>query len=316
MLYPIVYAFVCRGPEILIQRRSTRKDISPGLLAESAGGHVTVGESLAQAVTRETREELGISCSDRDFELVGTRLSNVNGWTNYLAVYRLEYSETAFGPISIDRSEVDSVRWWRWDEVLLRSTNTPREFSQMFAHTFREFAQRLWPAEYNAAYGLQGEIRLSGGMTLAAAKVEEERIDGYPERNVDPLLRCSLRAYAGNPCATEIADLYITPHSQSISFALLALGDGATAVSQQGSHNPPIPGQLFGISPDSGERERDGSLSCKRPVVIVAEFSATSTQEPVYPVETPAPVVLERSYTAVLSSPPTQFQTEADLAQP
>jgi len=51
--------------EILMQRRSLKKPISPGLLTVTVGGHLWAGEDDYSCLKRESREEMGI-CIDID----------------------------------------------------------------------------------------------------------------------------------------------------------------------------------------------------------------------------------------------------------
>lgn len=46
--------------QILLQKRSKDKDVSPGLYTFSASGHISKGETYQQAAQRELQEELGI----------------------------------------------------------------------------------------------------------------------------------------------------------------------------------------------------------------------------------------------------------------
>ena len=46
--------------EILMQRRSRKKSISPGLLTVSVGGHLRTGEDEYYCMKREMREEMGM----------------------------------------------------------------------------------------------------------------------------------------------------------------------------------------------------------------------------------------------------------------
>lgn len=46
--------------EILMQRRSLKKSISPGLLTVSAGGHLRTGEDDYACMKREMQEEMGV----------------------------------------------------------------------------------------------------------------------------------------------------------------------------------------------------------------------------------------------------------------
>lgn len=66
-LHPVVHLHVIDAEgRIYLQKRSMRKDIAPGRWDTSVGGHVDFGESLADAVVREAREELGLHIDPED----------------------------------------------------------------------------------------------------------------------------------------------------------------------------------------------------------------------------------------------------------
>ena len=62
LLHPVVHlhVFNSRG-EVYLQKRPEWKDIQPGKWDTSVGGHIDYGETPEQALTREVREELGIT---------------------------------------------------------------------------------------------------------------------------------------------------------------------------------------------------------------------------------------------------------------
>ena len=62
LLHPVVHlhVFNSRG-ELYLQKRPIWKDIQPGLWDTAVGGHVDYGETIAEALRREVREELGIT---------------------------------------------------------------------------------------------------------------------------------------------------------------------------------------------------------------------------------------------------------------
>lgn len=112
LLHPVVHLhlFNTRG-ELYLQKRPTWKDIQPGLWDTAAGGHVDWGEQVDDALRREVREELDVTCftpqriavyefrSERERELVH--------------VYRTVYD----GPV-VPSDELDGGRFWRRDELL------------------------------------------------------------------------------------------------------------------------------------------------------------------------------------------------------
>ena len=88
-----------------------RKRIQPGKWDTAVGGHVSYGESITEALFRESSEELGLS----EFNPI------------YIETYLFE-SEIEKEMVNIfaavgsyelipDRDEVDEGRWWPVDEI-------------------------------------------------------------------------------------------------------------------------------------------------------------------------------------------------------
>lgn len=68
LLHPVVHLHVFNSNgELYLQKRSMNKDIQPGKWDTAVGGHVDFGESVVDALFRESREELDLV----DFEPVG-----------------------------------------------------------------------------------------------------------------------------------------------------------------------------------------------------------------------------------------------------
>lgn len=62
LLHPVIHLHVFNSKgELYMQKRPEWKDIQPGKWDTSVGGHVDLGESVAMALKREVREELGIT---------------------------------------------------------------------------------------------------------------------------------------------------------------------------------------------------------------------------------------------------------------
>ncbi len=70
LLHPVVHLHLYDAEgRLYLQKRPEWKDIQPGKYDTAVGGHMAPGESVAEALRREAREELGIT----DFESVHLR---------------------------------------------------------------------------------------------------------------------------------------------------------------------------------------------------------------------------------------------------
>ena len=132
LLHPVVHlhVFNSRG-EVYLQKRPEWKDIQPGKWDTSVGGHMDYGETPEQALTREVREELGIT----DFA------PTFNG--KYVFDSRRErelvyvYSTTYDGPVSPSAEELDGGRFWTLDEI--RAAIGQERLTPNFESEFQRF---------------------------------------------------------------------------------------------------------------------------------------------------------------------------------
>jgi len=97
--------------ELLLQKRSARKDIQPGKWDTSVGGHIEPGESYFAAALREMREELGLSGLPLTF-LYRSQIRNAIESEN-IATYLTRWD----GPVAWDPHEIDMVRFWSPGEI-------------------------------------------------------------------------------------------------------------------------------------------------------------------------------------------------------
>lgn len=87
LLHPVVHLHLAtEDGRLYLQKRPMDKDIQPGKWDTAVGGHMDYGETVSQALARESREELGVDVaqlklipvapyvfhSDRERELVNT----------------------------------------------------------------------------------------------------------------------------------------------------------------------------------------------------------------------------------------------------
>jgi isopentenyldiphosphate isomerase len=113
LLHQAIHVFVVH-PEtgaVFLQQRSSKKDIQPGKWDTSVGGHVDAGESPETAVSRELREELGITDGSPQYLYHYLWRSPVE--SELIRSYRLMHS----GPFVLQPEELDDGRFWSVEEI-------------------------------------------------------------------------------------------------------------------------------------------------------------------------------------------------------
>jgi isopentenyldiphosphate isomerase len=91
--------------QILIQKRSLKKDTNPGFWAEAVGEHVHFGETYLHAAIRGAQEELGFTLKPK---LVGKGLFQLEIQREFAAIFRVALD---FTPTTFDRTEIETLRW-------------------------------------------------------------------------------------------------------------------------------------------------------------------------------------------------------------
>ncbi|NOX37635.1 MAG: NUDIX domain-containing protein [Calditrichaeota bacterium] len=129
LMHPVVHVHILnsRG-ELLLQKRAPDKDLYPDTWDTAIGGHVKSGESIEQALRRESEEELGISLAR--FQPL-FRYIHRNDYESEL-VYSFLLRDD--GPFYPNRREISEIRFWPFAEIESRlgtGTFTPN-FEQEF----------------------------------------------------------------------------------------------------------------------------------------------------------------------------------------
>jgi isopentenyldiphosphate isomerase len=105
----VIIIFNDKG-EILLQKRSMTKDLFPGMLGVSVGGHVNKGESYEEAAKRETEEELGVQL---DLKFIKTFINRTDVETEMIGLF----TATANGPFKMDTIEIESLHFYPPSEL-------------------------------------------------------------------------------------------------------------------------------------------------------------------------------------------------------
>jgi isopentenyldiphosphate isomerase len=130
LLHPVVHLhlFNKRG-DLFLQKRAMTKDLFPGRWDTSVGGHISPGESVEEALKRETLEELGL----KNFRY---QLKRKYIWESPRE-RELVYSFTGNSeeiPV-INPEEIDDGRYWTKQEI---EDNIGKEvFTSNFEYEFR-----------------------------------------------------------------------------------------------------------------------------------------------------------------------------------
>lgn len=133
LLHPVVHlhVFNSRG-EVYLQKRPEWKDIQPGKWDTSVGGHIDYGETPELALTREVREELGITKFTP--ERVGMYVFESRRERELVYVHRTLYD----GEINPSKDELDGGRFWTLEEIRaaigqqILTPNFESEFQRFF----------------------------------------------------------------------------------------------------------------------------------------------------------------------------------------
>ncbi len=97
--------------EILIQKRSPNKRLSPNVWAMT-GGSVIKGETSLQTIEREVLEELGIHLNVQDLQLIATYQTG-DVWLDEYVVRQ----EINLCDVVMQEMEVSKVKWATYEEI-------------------------------------------------------------------------------------------------------------------------------------------------------------------------------------------------------
>jgi len=122
--------------ELLLQKRSHKKKLFPGVYDFSVGGFVSEGESYEETLVRETKEELGISAPYR-------KLFKYKFFDSFDKSWKMVYSAVYDGKITRQKSELDSVRWLPVPDLMKEMDRHPEHFNPSFIEGIKIFLDKF-----------------------------------------------------------------------------------------------------------------------------------------------------------------------------
>jgi isopentenyldiphosphate isomerase len=134
LLHRTVHVLVTNGAgELLLQKRSSFKDVQPDKWDTSVGGHLDPGEGPAEALTREVREELGLDLPAGAFTFCYRYR-----WTTAVESELVEtYTIRHEGPFRFPREEISDLHFW--SRFAIQKQLQSGIFTPNFEHEFARF---------------------------------------------------------------------------------------------------------------------------------------------------------------------------------
>ncbi len=123
--------------KILLQKRSSAKDLFPNLYTTSCSGHVDSGETYQTAFVREMREETGLNVEFSQARFIGKIKPCRETGNEFTAVYEFVCAENSKFAYNLD--EVAALEWLDEDEFVRKIETSPELFTPSFMKVYSFF---------------------------------------------------------------------------------------------------------------------------------------------------------------------------------
>jgi isopentenyl-diphosphate delta-isomerase type 1 len=112
-IHRTVHVFVLNAKgEVLLQKRSMKKDKYPGLWGDMAG-HINAGDGYEDTAKREMEEELGIDAASIQLEFMMKFRKRFDNDQEIITLFKCVHE----GPFKHDPEEVDEVKFFSAEQV-------------------------------------------------------------------------------------------------------------------------------------------------------------------------------------------------------
>lgn len=135
IIHRAIYVTMIKGKEMLLQRRSMKKDFGPGALDFSVGGHVSHGETYEQAALRETEEELGIKIQESELKKIGKFYFKADYETEINMIFGV-YTNIDIKNFNFNKDEISEVIYVDIEDVKRMVKNNKKQFTDAFPDVF------------------------------------------------------------------------------------------------------------------------------------------------------------------------------------
>lgn len=107
--------------EVLLQQRSLKKVIDPGIWDVSAAGHMQAGKTPKEAAMEEAKEELGLTVNPDELEFIGNTKVDIDegGWQHraFIWVYALKQDVLDLDSLELEEDEITAVKWYPLEQM-------------------------------------------------------------------------------------------------------------------------------------------------------------------------------------------------------
>jgi len=112
LLHPVVHLHVFNSKgEMYLQKRPLNKQVQPGKWDTSVGGHISLGETVEDALIRESKEEIGIEGFKADLLFKYRWNSDIESELVFCFATRYD------GQVEPNPTELETGRFWKIDDI-------------------------------------------------------------------------------------------------------------------------------------------------------------------------------------------------------
>lgn len=132
-----VFVFNSCG-EVFLQKRSLKKDSSPGRWDSSASGHLDCGEDYDACAVRELREEIGLILSVAPGRVLKVKACIATG-QEFVWLYHC----ASDGPFVLHPEEIEQGDWFAPERVTRWVEQRPEDFAPAFVLLWQEYLKAV-----------------------------------------------------------------------------------------------------------------------------------------------------------------------------